>query len=347
MDNRETQNSEKPKLSDPKEQSRNLRKLMLKKHFAEALRENNMLPLTATPIESMQINVGTVCNMTCAHCHVGAGPDRTESMPDKVVDRVIDIFKTSSIPNFDITGGAPELHPRFREIVRSVSLPGRKVIHRCNLTAIMTKPLRDIPDLLAEHKVEIAASLPCYEPIDNDKQRGDGAFDIAIQAIRHLNGLGYGKENSGLTLNLVYNPNGFFLPGNEAGLQAKYKQELKDHFGIAFNNLFALTNIPIGRFLDSLIKEGRLDEYMTLLVNAFNPDTIAPLMCRNMVSISWDGNLYDCDFNQMLDLKVAGTAPQTVFDWDTERLEQRAVVIGEHCYGCTAGAGSSCGGQTV
>ncbi|MDM8554940.1 arsenosugar biosynthesis radical SAM protein ArsS [Desulfococcaceae bacterium HSG7] len=347
MNNQETQNNENSKLSDPKKQNRNLRKLMLKKHFAEALRENNMLPLMVTPMETMQINVGKVCNMSCTHCHVGAGPDRKESMPDKVVDRVIDIFKTSSIPNFDITGGAPELHPRFKEIVRRVSLPGRKVIHRCNLTAIMTKPLRDIPDILAEHKVEIAASLPCYEPIDNDKQRGGGSFDIAIQAIRHLNSLGYGKEDSGLTLNLIYNPNGFFLPGNEAELQVKYKQELKDNFGVAFNNLFALTNIPIGRFLDSLIKQGCLDEYMTLLVNAFNPEAIAPLMCRNTVSISWDGNLYDCDFNQMLDLKVEGTAPQTVFDWDTERLEKRAVVIGEHCYGCTAGAGSSCGGQTA
>ncbi|MDM8524698.1 arsenosugar biosynthesis radical SAM protein ArsS [Desulfococcaceae bacterium HSG8] len=347
MDNRETQNIENPELSDSKEQSRNLHKLMLKKHFAEALRENNMLPLMATQIETMQVNVGKVCNMACAHCHVDAGPGRKEAMPDKVVDRVIDIFKTSSIPNFDITGGAPELHPRFREIVQRVSLPGRKVIHRCNLTAIMTRPLRDIPDLLAEHKVGIAGSLPCYEPVDNDIQRGGGAFDIAIQAIRHLNGLGYGKEDSGLMLNLVYNPNGAFLPGNEAELQAKYKQELKDHFGVAFNNLFALTNLPLGRFLDSLIKEGRLDEYMALLVNAFNPETIAPLMCRNMVSISWDGNLYDCDFNQMLDLKVEGTAPRTVFDWDTERLEKRAIVIGEHCYGCTAGAGSSCGGQTV
>jgi radical SAM/Cys-rich protein len=347
MDNLDTEPRAALSISDAKEQNQILRTAKLSRRFSEALNADGLLPLAATPIETMQVNVGKVCNMSCTHCHVDAGPDRQESMPDKVVDRILEIFTTSSIPNFDITGGAPELHPRFREIIQRVSLPGRKVIHRCNLTAIMTKSLEDIPALLAEHKVEIVASLPCYEMVDYDKQRGTGSFTTAIKALRHLNDLGYGKKDSGLILNLVYNPNGAFLPGNEAELQAKYKEELKNNFDIVFNNLFALTNLPLGRFLDSLHKEGQLEAYMTLLVNAFNPQTVAPLMCRNMVSISWDGLLYDCDFNQMLELTVDKRAPQTVFEWDTEQLEKRAIVIDNHCYGCTAGAGSSCGGQTL
>ncbi|MCP4607902.1 MAG: radical SAM/Cys-rich domain protein [Planctomycetes bacterium] len=347
MDNLATKSRPALSFSNAKEQNQILHSLKLSRRFSEALSAHGMLPLAATPIETMQVNVGKVCNMSCTHCHVDAGPDRQESMPDKVVDQIMDIFTTSSIPNFDITGGAPELHPRFREIIQRVSMPGRKVMHRCNLTAIMSKSLRDIPTLLAQHKVEIVASLPCYEMVDYDKQRGAGSFATAIKALSRLNDLGYGKKDSGLILNLVYNPNGTFLPGNEAELQAKYKEELKTNFDVIFNNLFSLTNLPLGRFLDSLLKEEGLEAYMTLLVNAFNPQTVAPLMCKNMVSISWDGQLYDCDFNQMLELTVDKRAPQTVFSWDTEQLEKRSIVIGNHCYGCTAGAGSSCGGQTL
>jgi radical SAM/Cys-rich protein len=329
------------------EQNRTLRKLKLTKRFAMALRDNGWFPLSATEIEVMQLNVGKVCNQTCGHCHVDAGPDRKEVMSDEVLDRVLEIFETSTIGTLDITGGAPELHPRFREIVRRGSLPGRKVMHRCNLTAIMTKPHWDIPDLLAELGVEIVASLPCYTESNCDAQRGDGVFETSIKAIRRLNELGYGKEGSGLVLNLVYNPVGASLPPEEAGLQATYKRKLDEEHGLVFNRLFALTNLPISRFLEHLVAEGKLDHYMSTLVNAFNPQTIEPLMCRNMVSIGWDGGLYDCDFNQMLDLKVEKSVSQSVFDWDAQSLQSRSVVIGEHCFGCTAGAGSSCGGQTA
>ncbi|MCI5146951.1 MAG: DUF3641 domain-containing protein, partial [Candidatus Electrothrix sp. AR3] len=267
MDNLETEPRPTLSFSDAKEQNQILRTAKLSRRFSEALSANGLLPLAATPIETMQVNVGKICNMTCTHCHVDAGPERQESMPDKVVDRILEIFTTSSIANFDITGGAPELHPRFREIIQRVALPGRKVIHRCNLTAIMSKSLEDIPALLAQYKVEIVASLPCYTMANYDKQRGDGSFVTAIKALRHLNDLGYGKKDSELILNLVYNPSGALLPGNEAEIQAQYKQELKTNFDIVFNNLFALTNLPLGRFLDSLLKEGQLESYMTLLVN--------------------------------------------------------------------------------
>ena len=334
-------------LAKAKEQNRILRTMKLSKRFAESLRANDTLPLKAIPIETMQINLGKVCNQVCTHCHVDAGPDRKESMNDEILDKILEIFEGSSIPTMDITGGAPELHPRFREIVKRSALPGRKVMHRCNLTAIMTRPYWEIPDLLAEHKVEIVASLPHYIKETTDKQRGDGVFETSIEAIRRLNELGYGKEDSGLILNLVTNPDGAQLPRPEACMQIEYKRELKERYDIGFNSLFALTNLPISRFLDYLIQEGQLEEYMELLVNAYNPKTIEPLMCRNMISISWEGYLYDCDFNQMLELKVEKTSPQSIFDWDIERLENRSIVIGEHCYGCTAGGGSSCGGQTA
>ena len=247
----------------------------------------------------------------------------------------------------DITGGAPEMHPRFREIVqRCGALEGRKIMHRCNLTAIMTKPMWDIGDLLAEHKVEIVASLPSFKEKQTDAQRGDGIFEISIACLQRLNAMGYGKEGSGLVLNLVTNPVGAFLPGSQASMEREFKRQLKRKYDIDFNNLFVITNMPISRFLDFLVEGDVLIDYMTRLVNAYNPVAASSVMCRNTISIGYDGRLFDCDFNQMLEISVAPSAPQTVMDWDDAALQARDIVIDEHCFGCTAGAGSSCGGET-
>jgi radical SAM/Cys-rich protein len=333
-------------LTRTDEQNRLLRQAQTPKRFAQSLRDEGWLPLPATKIDVMQINLGKVCNMTCAHCHVDAGPDRKEVMSDKVLDRILHIFENSSMKTLDVTGGAPEMHPRFKEIMqRGAAMAGRQVIHRCNLTAIMTRRFWDIPEMLADLGVDIFASLPYYTEGSTDSQRGDGTFTKSIEAIRRLNALGYGVEGSGLILNLVHNPVGTDLPAEQTALETEYKQHFKERHGIFFNQLFAVTNQPISRFLEYLIDEDKLDHYMTLLVNAFNTNTIEGLMCRDMISISWEGELYDCDFNQMLDLKVSGKAPQNIFDWDLEKLESRSIVLGEHCYACTAGGGSSCSGQ--
>ena len=328
--------------SDLQKKEKVLTGLKLTKDFVETLHENNMLPLKSASVEILQINVGKLCNQRCVHCHVNAGPDRKEIMRDNVFDKIIEILENNDIKTLDITGGAPELHPRFRELIRCTSLPGRKVIDRCNFTAIMTNPCKDIPELLAEYKVEIVGSLPCYTKDNTDKQRGAGVFRTSIKL---LNSLGYGIPDSGLVLNLVYNPAGAFLPPDEKELEKTYKEKLKENYDIVFNNLFAFTNLPIGRFLEFLYNTDKLEEYMTLLVNSFNPETVKSLMCRNMVSVSWDGYLYNCDFNQILDIHLDKHLPQTVFDWNTSKLEKRTIVTGKHCYGCTAGAGSSCGGQ--
>ena len=332
-------------LADPAQQNRTLDELRLSKRFAVALKESGLLPLRPTGIEVLQINLGKVCNQVCSHCHVDAGPERKESMSDAILDRVLEIFERSPIATLDVTGGAPELHPRFREIMRRGALPGRRVIHRCNLTAIMTKPYWDIPDLLAELGVEIVASLPHYAKPCTDKQRGDGVFDISIAAIRRLNALGYGKDGSGRVLNLVTNPVGAVLSGNEAAMEVEWKRELEARYGLSFNRLYALTNLPISRFLEFLIETDALECYMTKLVNAYNPKAAEEVMCRNMISVGWEGTLFDCDFNQMLELPLEGGAPLSILEWDFEQLLKRTIAIGEHCYGCTAGGGSSCGGQ--
>lgn len=332
-------------LTDTDVQNQLLRNAKIPKRFAQSLRDEGWLPLQSTKIDVMQINLGKVCNMTCAHCHVDAGPDRKEVMSDEVLDRILHLFENGTIKTLDVTGGAPEMHPRFKEIMRRGAMPGRQVIHRCNLTAIMTRRFWDIPEMLADLGVDIFASLPYFTEGSTDSQRGDGTFGKSIEAVRRLNDLGYGVEGSGLTLNLVHNPVGTDLPGDQAALEAQYKQHFKEHHGIVFNQLFAVTNQPISRFLEYLVTEDKFDHYMTQLVNAFNVNTIEGLMCRNMISISWEGDLYDCDFNQMLNLKVSRKAPQNVFDWDLEKLESRSIILGEHCYACTAGGGSSCSGQ--
>lgn len=303
--------------------------------------------LKPTGIEIFQVNVGKLCNQTCAHCHVDAGPDRkAENMTKENFDRCLDILTRYDIPTVDITGGAPELNPHFRWFVEACRKLGKHVIDRCNLTVIMSNPkYRDLPHFFAENQVEVVSSLPHYSALRTDSQRGDGVFEDSIKALQLLNLAGYGKEGSGLKINLVYNPTGAFLPGGQASLEAEFKRQLKRKHNVDFNQLYAITNMPISRFLDYLLESGNYESYMQTLLDAFNPGAVAGVMCRNTISVSWDGYLYDCDFNQMLDLKVATGGRQHLSDFDFEALSNRDIVLNQHCYGCTAGAGSSCGGQ--
>ena len=317
--------------------------------FAEKVGNLGFRPLTPTPLEIFQINIGKLCNQTCAHCHVDAGPDRKEENMDRAtLERCLEIIASvPSIHTVDITGGAPEMNPHFRWFVEEVTKLGKKVIDRCNLTIIMAnKKYHDLPEFFKKHKVHVISSLPYFSKKKTDNQRGDGVFEDSIKALQKLNEVGYGKEGTGLTLDLVYNPSGAFLPDAQETLQAEFKRQLKRKFDIDFNMLFAITNLPVSRFLDYLIESENYEDYMDELVNAFNPATVTGLMCRNTISVSWDGYLYDCDFNQMLDLKVASTA-QHINDFDIELLKDRSIVLNQHCYGCTAGAGSSCGGTTT
>jgi radical SAM/Cys-rich protein len=303
--------------------------------------------LRPTGIEIFQVNVGKLCNQTCAHCHVDAGPDRKEeNMTRENFERCLDILTRYDIPTVDITGGAPELNPNFRWFVEECRKLGKHVMNRCNLTVIVSnKKYHDLPDFFAENKVEVVSSLPHYSALRTDSQRGDGVFDDSIKALKMLNAVGYAKEGTGLKINLVYNPTGTFLPGNQAALEAEFKRQLKRKHDVDFNNLYAITNMPISRFLDYLLEGGHYESYMQSLLDAFNPGAVAGVMCRNTISVSWDGYLYDCDFNQMLDLKVAGE--NHLDDFDLAGLESRDIVLNQHCYGCTAGAGSGCGGQVA
>lgn len=309
--------------------------------FAEAAASAGHLPLRATGVEVLQINVGKRCNQTCAHCHVDAGPDRKEVMPRDVLEACLRFLEQTDIPTVDITGGAPEMHPHFREIVERASALGRHVIDRCNLTITRLPNYSYLPEFLAAHHVQIIASLPSYAARQTDAQRGDGVFEDSILALQCLNELGYGKKDTGLVLNLVTNPAGAFLAGSQSSLEADWKRQLKRRYGIEFNHLYTITNMPISRFLDFLIHSGNLEAYLEKLVNAFNPVTVDGLMCRYTLSVGWDGRLYDCDFNQMLDLGLGPSSPKTIFEASLERLAERVIQIGQHCFGCTAGLGSS------
>lgn len=315
--------------------------------FAKKLENLGFNPLTPTQLEIFQINIGKLCNQTCAHCHVDAGPDRKEENMDKAtLERCLEIIASvPTIHTVDITGGAPEMNAHFRWFVEEVTKLGIKVINRCNLTIIMAnKKYHDLPDFFKKHNVHVISSLPYFSKKRTDNQRGDGVFEDSIKALQKLNEVGYGKEGTGLILDLVYNPSGAFLPDAQETLQAEFKRQLKRKFDIDFNSLFAITNLPVSRFLDYLIESENYEDYMEELVNAFNPATVMGLMCRNTISVSWDGFLYDCDFNQMLDLKVASKS-QSLDSFDLEQLKNRSIVLNQHCYGCTAGAGSSCGGE--
>jgi radical SAM/Cys-rich protein len=334
-------------LADTATQRATLDSLPLARSFDAAAASAGHSPLRATGVTVLQMNLGKRCNQACRHCHVDAGPDRTEVMPPDVVEACLRFLESNDIPTLDITGGAPELHPQFRDIVRRARAAGRHVMDRCNLTITQLPNYADLPDFLAGHQVEVVASLPSFAARQTDAQRGDGVFEDSIAAIRRFNELGYGIEGSGLLLNLVTNPVGAFLPGSQHSLESDWKRELGRRYGISFNRLYTITNMPISRFLQFLSDSGNLDAYMEKLVSAFNPAAVDGLMCRYTLSVGWDGRLYDCDFNQMIDLATARGAAQTIQEATIASLTGRPIVVGPHCFGCTAGAGSSCGGATA
>ncbi|MEP2773795.1 MAG: arsenosugar biosynthesis radical SAM (seleno)protein ArsS [Fulvivirga sp.] len=306
-------------------------------------------PLKPTSIEILQVNVGYMCNQVCKHCHVDAGPDRKEIMTRETMQQCIDIIKKTKIHTLDLTGGAPEMNPDFRWFVEEANKAGvEEIIVRSNLTIILANPkYNDLPEFFKKNKVRVISSLPFYQPEKTDRQRGEGVFDKSIKALQMLNAVGYGIEGSGLGLDLVYNPSGAFLPGDQSALEADFKKELKANYDITFDNLFTITNLPIARFLEFLVRTENYEEYMEKLIHAFNPAAVKGVMCRNTISIDYDGHMYDCDFNQMLDLKVDKKAGQHIKDFDLQKLEERNIIINQHCYGCTAGAGSSCQGTVA
>lgn len=313
--------------------------------FAEKISETKQFPLRPKKLEVLQINLGYMCNQVCEHCHVDAGPDRKEIMTKETMMQCLEVIKKTAAHTLDLTGGAPEMNPDFRWFVQEASKVGIKdFIVRSNLTIIKAnKKYHDLPEFFKKHKVHVVSSMPHYTKGKTDKQRGDGVFDKSIAALKLLNEVGYGMPNSDLKLDLVYNPSGAFLPGNQKALENDFKKALKEDFEIEFHNLFAITNLPISRFLDYLIASDNYEDYMTALVDAYNPVAVQNVMCTNTISLSWDGFLYDCDFNQMLNLKVASKI-QHISDYNENELQNRNIIINQHCYGCSAGAGSSCQG---
>jgi radical SAM/Cys-rich protein len=318
--------------------------------FETALGSCGFAGLTPRPLEIFQINVGRLCNMTCRHCHVDAGPDRVaENMGRDTIDLCLAALDRTSAHTVDITGGAPELNPHFRYLVDQSVARGKHVLDRCNLTILLLPRYRDLPEWLGERGVEIVCSLPHYRRLNTDAQRGEGTFDRSIEALRRLNAAGYGQGDRRRQLTLVSNPAGAFMPGNQASMERDWKAGLARHHGVTFDRLFTLANMPISRFLDWLVDSGNLQAYMERLARTFNPATVPGLMCRNTISVGWNGTLHDCDFNQMLDLPVSaprGRRPH-VRDLDPAWLEARRIRTARHCFGCTAGAGSSCGGATA
>ena len=315
--------------------------------FEESLRAAGLHPLTATGITVFQINVGKLCNQTCRHCHVEAGPSRKEIMSRETAELCMQALERTSIPTVDITGGAPELNPNFRWLVERSRGLGRHVMDRSNLTVLLLPSQEGLAGFLAAHEVEIVASLPYFQEQQTDAQRGAGVFAKSIEALRRLNALGYGAAGSGLTLNLVYNPAGAFLPPAQHAIEADFRRELRRRYGVTFNALYALTNVPIGRFREFLEAGGNYERYMQKLAGAYNPRAAAAVMCRNTLSVGWEGTLYDCDFNQMLDITLDHGTPAHIRDFSIEMLNRRRIVTGQHCYACTAGAGSSCTGANV
>ena len=316
--------------------------------FQQKLEESCLYPLKPTNISVFQINVGKMCNQVCRHCHVDAGPDRKEIMTTETMQQCLDVLAANpSLQTVDLTGGAPEMNPNFRWFVEEIKKLDRHIIVRCNLTIIRAnKKYYDLPEFYKKHNIEVVSSLPFYSKDRTDKQRGDGVFEDSIAALQMLNAVGYGLEGSELKLNLVYNPAGAFLPASQEALEKEFKAALKKDFGISFHNLFAITNLPISRFLDYLLQSGNYEKYMEKLIAAYNPVAAANVMCRNTISIGWNGYLYDCDFNQMLELKVACKSKH-IKDYNNYHLQNRDIIIGQHCFGCTAGAGSSCGGAVA
>ena len=314
--------------------------------FEDKLEGSGLFPLLSTRIQVLQINVGRLCNQTCRHCHVDAGPDRKEIMTQETAEACIRALAATDIPTVDITGGAPEIHPTFRYLVEESRKLGRHVMDRCNLTVLTLRSQADLVDFLAEHDVEVVASLPYYQPRQTDAQRGDGVFEQSIDALQRLNAAGYGQGN-GRRLTLVYNPVGAFLPPKQASIEADFKRELKRRYDIDIDAVYTITNMPISRFLEFLLETDNYERYMEKLISAYNPVAAEGVMCRTTVSVGWDGVLYDCDFNQMLDIPVVEAAGRRIEDFELALHEGRLIETGRHCFGCTAGAGSSCGGEVA
>ncbi len=315
-------------------------------NFDEKLSAHD-LELRSNAVEILQVNVGKLCNQACKHCHVDASPKRTEIMRRETIEACLDALRKYKIPTLDITGGAPELIPDFRYFVTEAKKTNTKIIIRHNLTVMFEPNQEDLPGFFAENQVEVVSSLPYFLQQQTDAQRGTGVFDKSIEAIKRLNAVGYGIENTNLTLNLVYNPTGAFLPPAQSAIEADFKRELKTRYDLYFNNLFTITNMPIARFLDYLRRSGNEEKYMQKLIQAFNPAAVEGLMCRNTLSVDWTGKLFDCDFNQMLEMPVSAETPQTIFDFTPEKFFGREIATAAHCFGCTAGAGSSCGGTVA
>ncbi|MEO0324468.1 MAG: arsenosugar biosynthesis radical SAM (seleno)protein ArsS [Myxococcota bacterium] len=333
-------------LAAPAEQRARLDAVSLEVEFEDALARAALFPLRPTRLEVFQVNVGRLCNQTCRHCHVDAGPDRTEVMSAETFALCLDALAKSDVPVVDITGGAPELNPGFRGFVEACRALGKHVMNRCNLTVMETGRGRDLPEFFAANDVEVVCSLPHYRALGTDAQRGEGVFDKSLRGLERLNALGYGSGRRDRRLVLVTNPVGAFLPAPQPSLEAEWKRELDRRYGVRFDALFTITNMPISRYLEWLEESGNLETYLAALVAAFNPAAARGVMCRNTLSVGWDGTLYDCDFNQMLEMPVEGGVGH-IRDFEEATLGTRAIRTGRHCFGCTAGAGSSCGGSTV
>jgi len=316
--------------------------------FSGMLKSCGQYPLKPKNLQIFQMNLGYMCNQTCTHCHVDAGPDRKEIMTLETMEECLKAIGRTNVKTVDLTGGAPEMNPHFRWFVEQLTSIGvEDIIVRCNLTIInANKKYHDLPEFFAKHRIHVVSSLPFYNRERTDKQRGDGVFNRSIEALKSLNAVGYGMPESGLKLDLVYNPAGAFLPASQAALQADFKQALREDFGIEFNELFCITNLPISRFLEYLVVSENYEDYMDTLVSAFNPAAVDGVMCKNTLSVGWDGTLYDCDFNQMLKMDLT-TNSKSIGKFSLAEWEQREIAISQHCYGCTAGAGSSCQGTTI
>jgi radical SAM/Cys-rich protein len=325
---------------DPKEQLVFLAHVPGDVSFGEKIRQ----PLFADGIQILQLNVGRRCNLRCKHCHVEAGPHRTELMNRAVFEKCLGILSEHAINTIDITGGAPEMNPHLPWFIEEVAKLDRKLLVRTNLVILLEEKYRHLMDIYTDHQVEVVTSLPDYHPDRTDRQRGQGVFDAVIKAMKELNGRGYGRDGGDLMLDLVYNPVGAYLPGSQEALTREYKKKLADAHGVTFNQLFCLTNCPVGRYLEYLVRTDNYEDYMTDLINAFNGSAVGSVMCRHTLSVAWDGKLYDCDFNQMLAMPVNHGAPSHIDIFDFDQLKERQIVIANHCYACTAGAGSSCQG---
>lgn len=334
-------------LADSREQLKIINKHNGFPSFDEKYKLTGEEYLQTGKVEIFQVNLGKMCNQVCKHCHVDAGPDRKEIMTKETMQLCLDALASSDIPTVDLTGGAPELNPNFKWFVDEMKKLNKHVMVRSNLTILEANGFSDYAEFMANHKAEIISSLPYYKAAFTDKQRGEGVFEKSIAAIKKLNSLGYSKKGTGLIFNLVYNPVGAFLPAPQESLEREYKKELEKNFGVYFNNLYTITNMPISRYLDYLIASDNYESYMEKLITAFNPSAAKNVMCKFTLSVSWDGYLYDCDFNQMLDLNLNHGAPRHIKDFNEEKLINRRIITGQHCFGCTAGAGSSCGGATA